>query len=140
MSNSTQEDVLHIDPVRMNLINRIASGSIAQGNLAFAGGLLLQGQWVGNGIVKGSLVVWHEALLTGHFKIEGDLYVFGQLGERSVGSIETLIECGGTTYMASSAQSSAKILTVHLKLYDGANIGGVIKTMKSAVSHRQFRS
>ena len=55
-------------------------------------------------------------------------------------SIETLIECGGTTYMASTAQSSAKILTVHLKLYDGANIGGVIKTMKSAVSHRQFRS
>jgi hypothetical protein len=140
LSNSTQEDVLHIDPVRMNLINRIASGSIAQGNLAFAGGLLLQGQWVGNGIVKGSLVVWHEALLTGHFKIEGDLYVVGQLGERSVGSIETLIECGGTTYMASTAQSSAKILTVHLKLYDGANIGGVIKTMKSAVSHRQFRA
>ena len=74
MSNATQEDVLHIDPVRMNLVNRIASGSIAQGNLAFAGGLLLQGQWVGNGMVKGSLVVWHDALLTGHFKIEDDLY------------------------------------------------------------------
>lgn len=114
----------------MNLVNRLASGTIARGAQAFQGGLLLQGQWLGSGLVRGSLVIWHDALLIGRFRIEGDLYVFGQLGSDGPASVETFIECQGTTFMAQTARSSASVLTVGLRLYDGADISGIIKTMK----------
>jgi hypothetical protein len=130
LSKSDQEDILRIDPLAMNLVNRLAPGTIARGAQAFQGGLLLQGQWLGGGLVRGSLVVWHDALLVGRFRVEGDLYVFGQLGSDGVEAIETYIECHGTTYMAQSARSSASVLTVGLRLYDGADISGIIKTMK----------
>lgn len=121
---------MRIDPLAMNLVNRLAFGTVARGAQAFQGGLLLQGQWLGNGLVRGNLVVWHDALLVGRFRVEGDLYVFGQLGSDGVEAQETIIECHGTTYMAQSARSSASILTVGLRLYDGADISGIIKTMK----------
>jgi hypothetical protein len=125
-----REDILRIDPLAMNLVNRLAPGTIARGPQAFAGGLLLQGEWSGSGIVRGNLVVWHEAVMAGHFRVEGDLYVFGQLGGDGFGVAETHIECDGTTFMASNAKCFANVLTVGLRLYDGADISGSIKTMK----------
>jgi hypothetical protein len=130
LNKSEQDEVLRIEPVAMNLVNRLAEGSVANGPQAFRGGLLLQGQWLGSGIVKGNLVLWHSALMVGHFKIEGDLYVFGNLGAESLQFGETMVECQGTTFMANTAICSATLLTVGLRLYDGANISGTIKTMK----------
>ena len=121
---------MRVDPLAMNLVNRLASGTVAKGAQAFQGGLLLQGQWLGNGLVRGNLVVWHDALLVGRFRVEGDLYVFGHLGSDGIEATETYIECQGTTFMAQTARSSASILTIGLRLYDGADISGIIKTMK----------
>lgn len=130
MSKSEQEEILRIDPLAMNLVNRLATGTVARGPQAFQGGLLLQGQWIGNGLVRGNLVVWHDALMVGRFRVEGDMYVFGQLGTDGIEMGETFFECHGTTYMAHSARSSASVLTIGLRLYDGADISGIIKTMK----------
>lgn len=130
MNKSEQDEVLRIEPLEMNLVNRLAKGSIANGPQAFMGGLLLQGQWLGSGIVKGSLVLWHSALMVGHFKIEGDLYVFGRLGAESMQFGETMVECQGTTFMANTAICSATLITMGLRLYDGASISGTIKTLK----------
>lgn len=130
MSKSTQADVLKIHPLQLGLSNRLAPGTVVKGSHAYQGGLLLQGQWQGSGMVHGNLVITQKGLLIGHFRVTGDLYVFGQLGSKNPGVDETLIECHGTTYMAYSAQSSATLLTVGLRLYEGARITGEMRTLK----------
>ncbi len=133
MSQSTQADVLKINPSQLGLINLLAPGTVVKGAHAYQGGLLLQGHWHGSGLVAGNLVMTQKSLLIGHFRITGDLYVFGQLGSKNPGLDETLIECHGTTYMAFSAVSFATVLTVGLRLYEGAKVTGEMRTLKPNV-------
>ncbi|MBP6336817.1 MAG: polymer-forming cytoskeletal protein [Vitreoscilla sp.] len=128
----TGHDTLVIDPVKMNITNRVAEGTILAGKHRFEGGLLLQGTLDGSGEIAGRLVVWHSGQLRGRFRVLGDLYVLGQVGATTDNTDpDTLVECQGTAYVASTGISTGTILATRLRMYDGATLQGPFKTLRS---------
>jgi cytoskeletal protein CcmA (bactofilin family) len=90
-------DTLVIDPVKMNIVNRIAEGSAVDGDLHFDGGL----------------------------------YVLGHLGGVADDiDRDTLVECQGTAYVASTGVSTGTLLAARLRMYDGAVLQGPFKTLR----------
>jgi len=132
------QDTLVIDPVKMNIVNRIAADTVLAGDFLFKGGLLLQGTLQGVGEIAGRLVVWHEARLLGRFRVLGDLYLLGQLGEATETDDEvddqTEIECQGTAYVASTGVSTGTLIAAKLRMYDGAILQGPFRTLRNAQS------
>jgi hypothetical protein len=132
------QDTLVIDPVKMNIVNRIAADTVLAGDFLFKGGLLLQGTLQGVGEIAGRLVVWHDARLIGRFRVLGDLYLLGQLGEATETDDEvddqTEIECQGTAYVASTAVSTGTLIAAKLRMYDGAVLQGPFRTLRNAQS------
>ncbi|MEK8030155.1 polymer-forming cytoskeletal protein [Ideonella sp. DXS29W] len=137
MLDKTQ-DTLVIDPVKMNIVNRIAADTVLAGDFLFKGGLLLQGTLQGVGEIAGRLVVWHDARLIGRFRVLGDLYLLGQLGEATETDDEvddqTEIECQGTAYVASTGVSTGTLIAAKLRMYDGAVLQGPFRTLRNAQS------
>jgi cytoskeletal protein CcmA (bactofilin family) len=127
---SASEDVLTIDPVAMNVVNRVAESSNLSGDLEFGGGLLVQGRVSGNVRVRGRVIVWEGATLEGKVRILGDLYLFGQLGASGTLASQTRVECHGTAYIASTGVSTGALHAQKLRLYDGADLQGPFLTMK----------
>ena len=70
-ATESNQDTLVIDPVRMNIVNRVAAGTQLSGHLQFKGGLLLQGALGGTGEVVGRLVVWHTGQIIGRYRVLG---------------------------------------------------------------------
>jgi hypothetical protein len=132
------QDTLVIDPVKMNIVNRIAADTVLAGDFLFKGGLLLQGTLQGVGEIAGRLVVWHDARLIGRFRVLGDLYLLGQLGEATEGDDDiddqTEIECQGTAYVASTGVSTGTLIAAKLRMYDGAVLQGPFRTLRNAQS------
>jgi hypothetical protein len=132
------QDTLVIDPVKMNIVNRIAADTVLAGDFLFKGGLLLQGTLQGVGEIAGRLVVWHDARLIGRFRVLGDLYLLGQLGEATETDDEvddqTEIECQGTAYVASTGVSTGTLIAAKLRMYDGAVLQGPFRTLRNAQS------
>lgn len=126
-----QQDSLVIDPLGMNIVNRIAPESHVRGDVAFQGGLMVQGHLTGSGQVFGRLIVWHDAQVQGHFRVVGDVYVFGRIGAVGADATETVIECMGTAYIASTASTTGTITAQRLRLYEGADLKGPFKTIKN---------
>ena len=130
---SKPKDTLVIDPVRMNIVNRIAHGSAIQGQIQYGGGLLLQGELGGQGEIGGRLVVWQGARLQGEFRVLGDLYVFGQIGASADAVDEhTRIECHGTVYLAAGAVCTGRLSATRLRMYDGASLHGPFTSLNPA--------
>jgi cytoskeletal protein CcmA (bactofilin family) len=133
-SPAPQQDNLVIDPLGMNIVNRIAPESRFQGDFSFAGGVMVQGDLSGAGQVMGRMVVWHGAIVTGHFRVVGDLYVFGRIGAVGANASQTVIECMGTAYIASTASTTGTITAQRLRLYEGADLQGPFRTIKNIQS------
>jgi cytoskeletal protein CcmA (bactofilin family) len=133
-SPAPQQDNLVIDPLGMNIVNRIAPESSMHGDVSFSGGLLVQGELSGAGQVMGRMVVWHSAIVTGHFRVVGDLYVFGRIGAVGANASQTVIECMGTAYIASTASTTGTITAQRLRLYEGADLQGPFRTIKNIQS------
>ena len=128
------QDVLTIDPVAMNIVNRLSEGSQLAGEYFFKGGLLVQGQVTGALNVRGSLIVWGGGQVSGRIKVWGDLYLFGQLGQSGQVDTTTSLECLGTAYIASTGVSSAALFAHRIRMYDGAQLQGPFKTLKGITS------
>lgn len=127
---NTTEDVLTIDPVAMNVINRVAAGSTVDGQLNFEGGVLVQGVLSGNIEVRGRLIVWAGGVVHGNIHVWGDLYLFGQLGETNARAADTVITCMGTAFVAHSGVSTGTLTAQRLRLYEGADLQGPFRTLK----------
>ena len=129
----TSQDTLVIDPVALNITNRVASGSSLSGSeLNFKGGLLLQGTLQGSGEIAGRLVIWQTGQMVGHFRVLGDVYLLGHLGGVIDGlDASTSLECQGTVYVASSGVSTGTLIAHRLRMYDGATLQGPFKTLRS---------
>lgn len=125
------QDTLVIDPVRMNIVNRVAAGTQLSGHLQFKGGLLLQGALGGTGEIMGRLVVWHTGQIIGRYRVIGDLYVLGQVGlDARFVDDDTVIECLGTAYVASTGVVSGHLCAPRLRIYDGATLRGPFRTLR----------
>ena len=127
-----KQDTLTIDPVAMNVVSRIAAGCTLVGEHRFEGGVLVQGELAGTVTVQGRLIVWAGGTVRGRVRVIGDRYVFGRLGEAGGRPEDTVIECLGTTYVASTGVSTGTLTAQRLRLYDGADLQGPFRTLKSA--------
>ena len=130
MELRTPQDVLTIDPIAMNVINRVAAGSALEGDLSFDGGVLVQGEISGHIQVKGRLIVWAGGVVRGRVRVQGDLYLFGQLGAMNGSSHDTSLECQGTAYVSQTGVSTGTLVARRLQLYEGADLQGPFKTLR----------
>jgi hypothetical protein len=127
MSRDTQ---ILIDPLGMNIQNRLDGGSRSVGPLELNSGLMLQGEHVGDLTVRnGPLVVAEGARLHGgRILVEGNMYVFGQIGLENEGDAPTHVECKGELHFAASCAAFGRLRCPRPAIYAGAKVRGVLET------------
>jgi len=130
MDVKTPQDTLTIDPIAMNVVNRVAAGTRLSGELVFEGGLLVQGELSGQIRVNGRLIVWAGGVISGRIRVADDLYLFGQLGAAGADEDDTRLECLGTAYVSKTGVSTGTLMARRLHLYEGADMQGPFKTLK----------
>ncbi len=130
MDLKTPQDTLTLDPIAMNVVNRVAAGTVLDGDLRFDGGLLVQGEIAGRIQVNGRLIVWTGGVVRGRVRVHGDLYLFGQLGAAGGSPHDTSLECQGMAYVSKTGVSTGTLMARRLQLYEGANLQGPFKTLK----------
>jgi hypothetical protein len=128
------QDTLTIDPIAMNVVSRIASGCRVDGHNVFEGGLLVQGELGGSSEIRGRLIVWKDAVVTGRIRVLGDLYLFGQLGQSDAAAGETVLHCHGTAWVASTGVSTGTLHAQRLQLYEGADLQGPFHTLPRSMA------
>lgn len=124
------QDTLTIDPIAMNVVNRVAAGCRLDGDLQFDGGLLVQGEVSGQIRVNGRLIIWKGGVVRGMVLVQGDIYLFGQLGAQNAPPQDTQLECHGMAYVAQTGVSTGTLIAKRLQLYEGADLRGPFKTLK----------
>ena len=125
----TPQDTLTLDPVAMNIVNRVAAGSQLNGDNYFNGGLLVQGEISGHLRVNGRLIIWTNGVVRGRIRVMGDLYLFGRLGDAGGGPQDTSLECTGMAYVSKTGISTGTLMARRLQLYEGADLQGPFKTL-----------
>jgi len=126
---ATSTDTLTIDPVAMDIVNRVAQGCELSGDLSFEGGLLVQGSVAGHVRVKGRLVIWTGAEVRGRIRVQGDVYLFGRLGADNGGPADTHLECQGMVYVSKTGASTGTVLTRRVQVYEGGQLKGPLRTL-----------
>lgn len=124
------QDILTIDPIAMNVVNRVAAGCQLRGELSFEGGLLVQGELAGNIRVNGRLIIWSGGVVRGRVRVSGDLYLFGRLGDAGGSAHDTSLECQGMACVSNTGISTGTLMARRLQLYEGADLQGPFKTLK----------
>lgn len=130
MELKTAQDTLTLDPIAMNVVNRVAAGGQLSGELQFEGGLLVQGEVAGNIRINGPLIIWTGGAVRGRVRVTGDLYLFGRLGAAGVDAHDTSLECQGMAYVSKTGVSTGTLMARRLQLYEGADLQGPFKTLK----------
>jgi cytoskeletal protein CcmA (bactofilin family) len=116
------KDNITLDPVAMNIVNRIAPGTKFTGTLECEGGVLVQGIFEGTLLVKnGPLVLTVEGVMTGDIECEADAYFLGKINRKDDGELSK-VTVGGAAFMGSSLAGSADITAGTVKMYDGAQV------------------
>lgn len=126
------EESIVIDPVGMNIVNRVARGTKLEGTLTFEGGLLVQGEIIG--IVKitgGPLVLMQEGVMAGDISCDQDAYLFGQIHHKPNGE-DSELTSGGAAFLAETLVANANITAANLRTYDGMSVNGRIRTHRNA--------
>jgi cytoskeletal protein CcmA (bactofilin family) len=124
------QDMLTIDPIAMNVVNRVAPGSVLSGELTFDGGLLVQGEVSGHIRVNGRLIVWTGGVVRGRVEVSGDFYLFGRLGDAGADVLATHLACQGMAFVSKTGVSTGSLEARRLQLYEGADLQGPFKTLK----------
>ena len=130
MAVTLPQDTLTIDPIAMNVVSRVAAGSVLSGDLTFEGGLLVQGEVSGHLRVNGRLIVWTGGVVRGQVKVNGDFYLFGRLGDPGADVAATHLACDGMAFVSKTGVSTGTLEARRLQLYEGADLQGSFKTLK----------
>lgn len=126
MTNDNGEIV--IDPVAMNIVNRVAPGSVQSGTYRCAGGLLVEGKIEGDiEVTGGPLLLMPEGEITGSVRADGEAYLLGTISARSEQDLSDL-EVGGIVYLAETLRAKANITAGAFVTYHGAQLEGHIRT------------
>lgn len=130
MELKTPQDTLTLDPIAMNVVNRVAAGCQLSGELQFEGGLLVQGEVSGQIRVHGPLIIWTGGVVRGRVRVTGNLYLFGRLGAADADARDTSLECQGMACVSKTGVSTGTLMARRLQLYEGADLQGPFKTLK----------
>ena len=122
-----------IDPKAMNIVNRLAAGSLSTGPLHLNGGLLLQGDHRGNLTVRGGPLVIAEggSIANGTIEVDGDTYVFGRVGAPDDAVAPTFLRCSGVLHLTSKAISYGTLQCAKPAIYEGAQVRGTVETTEA---------
>lgn len=124
------EETIVIDPVGMNIVNRIAPGTKAVGTLECSGGLIVQGHFEGTLVVTdGPLVLMQGGVIAGDFDCKQDAYLFGTIAAKPGGD-QSQLTVGGAAFMAETLDAKADITAGVFKTYEGAQVDGRIRTVR----------
>lgn len=129
---SKRDTTVTIDPVAMKITNKIDLDTKASGSMECAGGLLLQGAFHGELVVRGGpLVMYAGSRLTGQTTVHGDAYIFGQLGEAE--DERSVLTVMGTLHLTKDAVAYGQLRCRYLSTYDGAKVHGRLETLPPEV-------
>ncbi len=118
-----------IDPAKMGICNRLAPGSLSTGPMVLSSGLLLQGEHRGDLKVTGPLVIFQGATLAGGaVEVDGDVYVFGNIGAPDDDVRPTVLQCTGILYLTATAIAYGKLHCAKPAIYEGAQVKAIIET------------
>lgn len=124
------EEIIVIDPVGMNIVNRIAPGTKSMGTLECSGGLLIQGHFEGTIVVTdGPLVLMQGGVIAGDFECKQDAYLFGTIAAKPGGE-QSQMTVGGAAFMAETLEAKADFTVGAFKTYEGAQVDGRIRTVR----------
>lgn len=127
-ATSTDSELLTIDPVAMNIVNRIAPQTVQTGNLVCAGGLMVEGRVVGDLVVIGGpLVLRPSGVICGNVTVDHDAYLLGTI-EKQDDAVLSEVVVKGTAFLASTLNAAANIQAHSMKTYEGSRIDGRIRT------------
>jgi cytoskeletal protein CcmA (bactofilin family) len=125
------QQTIVIDPVAMNIVNRIAANSNAIGSLEFSGGVIIEGYFTGTLIVNdGPLVLMQGGIISGDIHCQQDAYLFGAIASKEDGE-QSILEAGGVVYMAETLEARADITAAVVKTFEGAQVDGRIRTVRN---------
>ncbi len=124
---------IEIDPVRHNLVNRIAPGTQVEGAIKTTGGLLVQGRITGKTleVTGGPLVLQVGGVLLGKVVVVGDCYLFGIAGDPNLPNGGLDLEVHGTVHVAKTAKTYGAMACQQLASYAGGAINSSIRTIPS---------
>jgi cytoskeletal protein CcmA (bactofilin family) len=127
-----RETTVTIDPVALRITNKIDEGTYTRGAMECSGGLLLQGEFHGQLVVRGGpLVMYAGSRLSGQTTVHGDAFVFGQLGDANDDmSVLTVL---GTLHLTKDAVAYGQLRCRYLSTYDGAKVHGRLETLQEEV-------
>lgn len=127
-------DSITIDPVAMNIVNRIAPGTTQSGELICNGGLMVEGTLTGTVTINGGpLVLRTQGVISGNVTVNHDAYLLGTITEQGDGSLSEII-ASGTVFLAATLNAAANIQAGAMKTYEGSRIDGRIRTGRWANS------
>lgn len=122
-------ETIVIDPVGMNIVNRVAPGTVLEGDTTWTGGLLVQGTIKGNiKVTGGPLVLMDTGVIAGSVLCLGDVFLFGSI-EQARENQMSKVESSGIAFLAESLKAEADISAARLKFFDGAQVNGRFKTL-----------
>lgn len=118
-----------IDPLAMNIVNRIAPGTQQLGQMITKGGILIEGNFNGQMLVKeGPLVLMKGARLSGEIDVRGDAYIFGDVGSDDPSG--TRLSVLGELHLTSSCVAKGVLRYGKLAPYEGAVVEGIVESIE----------
>lgn len=122
-------ETIVIDPVGMNIVNRVAPGTVLEGNTTWNGGLLVQGTLKGTiKVTGGPLVLMDTGVIAGSILCLGDIFLFGTI-EHAADNQMSKVESSGIAFLAETLRAEADISAARLRFFDGAQVNGRFKTL-----------
>ncbi len=132
MTEKADTESIVIDPVAMNIVNRVAPGCRHSGVFYCEGGLMVEGTIEGDiQVIGGPLVLMPEGVIAGKITGDAEAYLFGTIRARSDTELSEL-DIGGAVFLTETLRAQANITAGAIKSYEGAQVEGRIKTVKRA--------
>jgi cytoskeletal protein CcmA (bactofilin family) len=120
-------EVLALDTVSANIVNRVAAGSVLRGEMSWNGGVLLQGHLEGAPIViHGGLVLMEDATIRGSIEVHGDAFLFGQAGAAGEHDGALQLKVHGVLHIGATAKTYGAIHCQSFEAYVGSEVNSVI--------------
>ena len=123
-------DIFTFDPLKMNLLSKVAADCMLKGQFKFEGGVVVEGNIEGDLIINGDLVIWNGGQVKGRVDLTGSLYLFGRFGGPAESASASVLKSKGTAYISHTGRSSGTLMAKNLHLYDGAELSGPFQTLK----------
>lgn len=119
-----------IDPVAMNIVNRVAPDTRQSGILMCSGGLMVEGTFEGEiHVTGGPFVLMPSGVIAGTVTADGEAYLFGTIRARSETELSE-VDVQGAVFLTETLRADANVTAGAIKSYEGAQVEGRIKTVK----------